>query len=89
LRVSPDYRGLGSDRRGFPVTYGPGDFACPAPTFTPEQIEAARVKYNAELREHLDAHARGEVELDQSDWPCGLEFVMATYSPQCWLRFFE
>lgn len=26
---------------------------------------------------------------DSSDWCCGLEFVMSTYSTECWAEFFK
>ena len=28
-------------------------------------------------------------EFDLSDYPSGLEFVMCTYSPEIWLKFFD
>lgn len=57
--------------------------------YTPEQIAKARAKYEAELRAHHEAYKRGEVELDQSDWSSGFDFVMATYSPVCWQGYFD
>ena len=58
------------------------------PRPTPEEGEAARGRYHAELRAALDAYRRGEGPLDDTDWPAGLSFVMATYNPLLWLKYF-
>ncbi len=47
------------------------------PRPTPEELEVARERYQKTLDHH-----------DDSDWPCGLEFVMTTYNRELWWRFF-
>lgn len=50
---------------------------------TPEQMERARKLYEEDMRKN-DPEMK-----DQTDWPVGLEFVMAAYNGILWMRFFE
>lgn len=63
------------DRPGYRIQWAGWPEFMPMPTL--EEYKAADAKYSASLDPH-----------DASDWCCGLSFVMATYSPGCWLHFF-
>jgi len=54
---------------------------------TQEQWDAAEQRYRDENRAHNEALAK-EGKVDCSDYQCGLEFVMATYTPAAWKTLF-
>jgi len=56
--------------------------------YTKEEIERAKIKYWEDIKEN-DRLLEIEGKVDLSDWRCGLEFVMASYSTFTWEKYFE
>ena len=57
-------------------------------SYTKEEIERAKTKYWEDIKEN-DRLLEIEGKVDLSDWRCGLEFVMASYSTFTWEKYFE